>query len=288
MTASNRLAPHPGTARTFTAGGYPLAALVAEPAGAAVGTALLVPGYTGSKEDFAPILGALSAAGLRVVAIDQPGQYESPGPDDPAAYRFDWLGGVVGEVAGQLGEPVHLLGHSLGGLVARAAVLAGPDRWRSLVLMDSGPAAPGGGAGGRRERLEVARAAYPAGMAAIYDAMERWSEAQPGYQPDPPELADLLRRRFVASSPAGLLGMGEALLAEPDRSAELAAVAAAGLPVLVCHGEHDDAWPPAAQAAMAGRLGAALAVIPDAAHSPAVENPPATARALLTYWQGLP
>jgi pimeloyl-ACP methyl ester carboxylesterase len=289
MTSSNRLAPHPGTARTFTAAGRPVAALVAEPAGPAVATVLLVPGYTGSKEDFVPLLGPLSGAGLRVVAYDQPGQYESPGPDEPGGYRFDWLAGVVRELAGQLDGPVHLLGHSLGGLVARAAVLAGTAPWRSLVLMDSGPAAPADGAGGRRERLEVARAAYPRGMAAVYDAMREWSAAQPGWQPDPPEVAAHLRRRFVASSPAGLVGMGEALLAEPDRTAELAATTrAAALPVLVLHGANDDAWPPAAQAAMAQRLGAAHTVIPDAAHSPAVENPTPTAQALLRFWAATP
>ncbi len=43
---------------------------------------LFVPGYTGTKEDFAPLLPLLAAAGLRAVAMDLPGQYETPGPDD--------------------------------------------------------------------------------------------------------------------------------------------------------------------------------------------------------------
>ena len=52
--------------------------------------ALLIPGYTGSKEDFLPVLGPLAAAGRRVVAIDMRGQYESPpaadaGGNGPAA-----------------------------------------------------------------------------------------------------------------------------------------------------------------------------------------------------------
>ena len=66
------------------------AALEAFPASGTceLGTALLVPGYTGSKEDFIPLLGPLAAAGRRVVAIDMRGQYQTPGPDDPAAYRL--------------------------------------------------------------------------------------------------------------------------------------------------------------------------------------------------------
>src|SRR4030095_4604727 len=66
---------------------------------AALGTVLLVAGYTGSKEDFAPLLAPLAEAGHRVVAIDQRGQYESPGPDDPAAYSVAELAADVVAVA---------------------------------------------------------------------------------------------------------------------------------------------------------------------------------------------
>jgi len=90
-----------------------------------------------------------------------------------------------------------------------------------------------------------------------------------------------LRDRMLASSPRALLGMADALTGEPDRVAELRAT---GLPVLVLHGEADDAWLPDLQAEMAVRLGAQHAVIPDAQHSPAVENVEATAKALLAFW----
>ncbi len=48
--------------------------------------ALLIPGYTGSKEDFLAILGQLAAGGRRVIAIDMRGQYETPGTDDLDGY----------------------------------------------------------------------------------------------------------------------------------------------------------------------------------------------------------
>src|SRR4051812_2297884 len=50
------------------------------------GTVVLVPGFTGSKEDFIALLEPVAAAGYRAVAIDGRGQYESPGPRDEAAY----------------------------------------------------------------------------------------------------------------------------------------------------------------------------------------------------------
>jgi len=132
--------------------------------------ALLLPGYTGSKEDFGPIMDALAGAGLHAVAIDLPGQYESPGPTEVAGYTTVALGSRVREIAAQLGDGVHLVGHSFGGLVARAAVLAGADLFASLVLMDSGPAAL---SGSRAERIELMRPLLPElGVAGIYAASE--------------------------------------------------------------------------------------------------------------------
>ena len=61
--------------------------------------ALLVPGYTGSKEDFLLILQALAAAGRQVIAIDMRGQYETPGGDDDAAYQLDALAADVAMIA---------------------------------------------------------------------------------------------------------------------------------------------------------------------------------------------
>src|SRR4051794_330225 len=137
-----QLAEHEAAHRTFPGRAGPLAAL--DTGGEAVrGAALMVAGYTGSKEDFAPLLAPLADAGYRVVAIDQRGQFESPGPDDPAAYSVEELGADVLEVGRLLreecGDPLHLLGHSFGGLVTRAAVLAEPGMFASLTLLGSGP-----------------------------------------------------------------------------------------------------------------------------------------------------
>lgn len=259
--------------------GGELAALTAGPPD---GTpVLLVPGFTGSKDDFGPILPALADAGFRVIAIDQRGQYESPGWGDPAAYTIDALGADVLALAEGLGK-AHLVGHSFGGLVARAAVIADPSSFASLVLMDSGPAAIDGG---RRERMQRLRPVLDEqGMAGVYAAMKALDEQDPDYVPPPPARAEYLRARFLASDPAGLFGMGDALLAEPDRTPALAST---GVPTLVVCGADDDAWPSAAQADMARRLGARYEVIADAAHSPAMENPAATAAALLAFWSAL-
>ena len=85
---------------------------------------LLIPGWTGSKEDFTPLLPLLAAAGYDATAYDQRGQFESPGGAD-ADYTLDGFAADALAVASACSdEPPHLLGHSFGGLVAQQAVLA--------------------------------------------------------------------------------------------------------------------------------------------------------------------
>ena len=280
-----QLSPHPAVLVTFSGGVGPLAALDTGPA--AGGTVLLVPGFTGSKEDFAPLLAPLADAGLRAVALDQRGQYESPGPDEPACYTIPALAEDVVLVARQLRAgspgPVHLVGHSFGGLVARAAVLADPRAVDSLTLMGSGP---DGLTGPRAELLaHLAPLLAAGGLQLVSDTLDELARSDPRSQAVPLETRQFFTSRFLRNSPVGLQGMADAMLGEPDRVAELSAT---GVPVLVTHGIADDAWTPAAQEDMAHRLGARHVVIEGAVHSPAIENPVATLRALLGFWASVP
>ena len=92
--------------------------------------ALLVPGYTGSKEDFLAILDLLADDSRQVVAIDMRGQFETPGADDPGGYSAAALGADIAAIMHATGAR-HLVGHSYGGLVGREAVLAGTGARRS-------------------------------------------------------------------------------------------------------------------------------------------------------------
>lgn len=270
--------PRGATRTTFEVAGGALSAVQLGPQPSA-GAVLLLPGFSGSKEDFGPLLPLLAPGGRRVVALDLRGQYESAGPDDPAAYTVDALADDVLAVLARLDGPVHLVGHSFGGFVARAAALRDPSALVSLTLMSSGPEALVG------PRVDVL-ALLPAviadgGMTAVADASAALAEADPAGAGAPAHVTAFLRGRWLASSPTGLLAMADALTAEPDR---VDALRATGLPVLVLHGADDDAWSPATQAEMAHRLGAAYEVVPGARHSPAVEAPEATADALLRFW----
>ncbi len=246
-------------------------------------TVLLVPGYTGSKEDFQPLLRPLAGAGLRAVAIDQRGQYRSAWARTEAGYQLSALAADLVALAERLvadGAPVlHLVGHSFGGLVARDAVLSRPELFADLVLMGSGPAAI---AGNRRALLDSGeRVLAEGGMQRLWEHIEQQTQADPRYLRPAPALHAFLHERFLATDPVGLRVMGDTLRTAPDRTTELAAL---GMPILVLFGEQDDAWPPEVQTEMADRLAAPVTVIPGAAHSPAVENPAGTVRALLDFW----
>jgi pimeloyl-ACP methyl ester carboxylesterase len=244
--------------------------------------AVLVPGYTGSKEDFVALLDPLRSTGLSVLAVDLPGQHESPGPSREEDYYPDPLGRTLAALVTELaagGDRVLLLGHSYGGLVCRSAVLAGAPV-TGLTLLDSGP-----GALPRGQRTALMDATEPVMRTVGIEAVQRLLEARDGII-EPPALAALLRARFLRSSTAGLLGMATGLRIEPDRVDELAAALRTNaIPCLVAFGESDDVWPVAVQRDMAARLGAAAAMIPGAAHSPNTENPQALLDALLPAWQ---
>ncbi|MFC4853886.1 alpha/beta fold hydrolase [Actinophytocola glycyrrhizae] len=250
-------------------------------------TALLLPGYTGSKEDFAPLLDPIAAAGFDAIAVDLPGQYESGGPDDEAAYQPAALGGVIAELVGKLaadGGQVMLLGHSFGGLVARGAVLAGAPV-TGLTLMDSGPSELPEGV--RRQILDFGEPAMREhGIEAAYKLREQLDAMTPPQPGRSPELVAFFRDRFLRSRPAALLGKARALRTEPDLVSSLARVLhTSGTPCLVCCGELDDAWPVSAQRDMADRLDADFAVIPAARHSPNTENPEELLAALVPTWR---
>ena len=277
-----QLADHCAAHRTFAGGAGPLAALDTGGDGAR-GTVLMVAGYTGSKEDFAPLLAPLAEAGYRVVALDQRGQYESPGPDDPGRYSVGELGSDVLAVAAVLreesGEPLHLVGHSFGGIVCRAAVLVDPTAFTSFTLLGSGPSQL---TGRRAELLDHLGPLLDAGgVPLVHETLEQVAMTDPRAQAVPAPTREFYAKRFLRNSGAGLRGMADAMLSEPDRVAELAA---AGVPLLVAHGEADDAWLPHVQADMAQRLGARHEVINNAIHSPAVENPPRTLEVLVDFW----
>ena len=279
---SLELPPGARSARLDTARGD-LAALVATPLAKPDDRlpALLVPGFTGSKEDFIAVLEPLAASGRRVVAIDQRGQFESIGSDDPSTYALEELGRDVLAVAAALGGRVHVVGHSFGGYVVRtaAALDGGSARIASLTLMDSGP----GRVTGAQTLADLAllTAALPEHDMETIWRTKRELERELG-APDPtPDVEVFLHDRFVRTHPTALTVAAGQLLAAADRLVDLHART---VPLLVITGDAEDVWNADELVAMADRLGAPCAIISDSGHSPAVDQPSATAARLVEFW----
>lgn len=278
MSRPPTFTPPPGVdARRLETARGSFAALDARPAGQARGTVLLLPGFTGSKEDFIALLRPLANAGYRALSVDGRGQYESEGPaQDESPYVQDELAQDVLALADTVDSgPPHLLGHSLGGQIARAATLRAPaGTFASLTLVASGPAAI---SPSQQERAKMLTDAL-----AVLSMAEAWAAIQ---AMDPPEDTDLdgdaLRERWLLHSPAQLIATGRQLCAEPDRVSELAATA---LPKHVVSGERDDTWPIPWLDDMADRLHAHRTVIAGAEHSPNTDRPAETAAALIGFW----
>ncbi|MFJ3900940.1 alpha/beta fold hydrolase [Streptomyces sp. NPDC090025] len=248
------------------------------------GTVLLLPGYTGSKEDFLGLLGPLAEAGYRAVAVDGRGQYESPGPRGRAGYRRGALALDVVAQAAALGDgPVHLLGHSFGGLVARAAAERAPDAFLSLTLLASGP---GRVARPQRIRVRALRVALAVASKEQVWRATRWLDSR-GEEPgagDPPELVGFLRRRWMRTRIAQLAGAGRLLLGDPDGTAALRELRELRMPVQLVYGDEETVWPVAELAAAAARTGARHTVIAGAGHSPNVSHPRELADLLTAFW----
>jgi pimeloyl-ACP methyl ester carboxylesterase len=233
---------------------------------------LLVHGFGGAKEDFADHVDAL-AAGHRVVTLDHRGHGESDKPSGPSAYSLDRMAADILAVADGLGLPTfRLLGHSMGGMVTRRAVLAQPARIDALVLMDTSP--------GPLPDLDPELAELAAGIMLdegkevlrpmLDEAATLESPAHVRLLAERPEMVEYEERNWRALSPVMWATMLREIVHQPDQLQLLAGVR---VPTLVIVGEQDTPFFAVSHDMAAVVAGAELVVIRDAGHSPQLENP---------------
>ncbi|WP_067568139.1 alpha/beta fold hydrolase [Nocardia acidivorans] len=246
-----------------------------------LGTAVLVPGFTGSKEDFEFMLPLLAAAGYRAVAYDQRGQWQSEGPDDIAGYTMADFVGDLHEVIDQVSPdaPVHLVGHSFGGYVARVAVVETPARFRSFTLLASGPSSV-------RDinfppPAMVAQIVEQAGQEAIFQQMSAAMTAS-GAQIAPTRM-EFLHNRILQTKQANILGILKCM--EQPPLADPAALRDAGVPLLVAYGDTNDLWAPEVHVKFAEQLQARTAVYPGYGHVPNEDVPDQVSADLVSFWK---
>ena len=235
---------------------------------------VLIPGVTGSKEDFSLLAPILVAGGYFVQSFDLAGQYESAeaGPGHGGHYTYGLL---VADVIAFLrsGAPAHVLGYSFAGILAELALVQHPELFRSLTLLTTPPEP---GQSFRSVRLIGWLSWFLTGRQGA--GLMIWGIVTNKNKVPPSRLA-FVRERFRLTRRSSVDDIVRLMRRVPDVRD---AVREAAPPVLVATGDHD-LWPTHLHAANAAALGATLAVY-TTGHSPCETAPHQLARDMLALF----
>jgi 3-oxoadipate enol-lactonase len=210
-----------------------------------------------------------------IVAFDLPGHGRTPGT--PAQWTLAKTTTFVQDVLDGLGlGSVHLVGLSLGGMLAQTVAVAAPDRVASLTLIDTAAEFADTGRVVMRARAETARTG---GMAAVLESLlEHWFTTETRVAR--PDLVDRATKTLLADDPLVHAAMWE-MIAGFDNTDRLPRI---NCPTLVVVGEFDSSSPvSAARQLRDGIPGARLRVVPNTAHLSPLEKPDVINRHLAAF-----
>jgi len=227
-------------------------------------------GLGGGGYFFAGLGRAQAARNRRVICPDLPGSGWSPRGDRPVT--LDRCADAVVELivrrAAAAGEPVDLMGHSMGTIVALKVYARIPGRVRSLIFVGGLPAPLPEVRARLRDRAALARSS---GMAAVAPTIIPIVFARRSLDAIPDNVA-MFERLLAGSDPEGYAQTAEALA---DASAA-DVVAGVRIPCLCVTGTEDRYAPPAAVRAFAGSIpGGRFRELPGCGHMPFFEAPDA-------------
>jgi pimeloyl-ACP methyl ester carboxylesterase len=236
---------------------------------------VLVPGVSGSKEDFALVLPVLAASGYYVQSYDLAGNYESAdaAPSDPQAhYSYELFAGDLIAFL-ESGGPAHLLGYSFAGTIAEIVTVQRPELVLSLTLLAT-PPRPGNGF---RDVKILGPFTWMA-TGGLGAKLMRWGIVT-NKNKVPQSRLDFVRLRFEKTTMRSMADIITLMKRAPELRSPLRDAA---IPKLVAVGLHD-LWPVELHAELADRIGARLAVY-DTGHSPCETTPHQLARDLLALY----
>ncbi|MEZ5296601.1 MAG: alpha/beta hydrolase [Ilumatobacteraceae bacterium] len=237
---------------------------------------LLLHGFLGSGEQWDANTAVLVAAGYRVVRPDHRGHGRSTHTGDETSYTFEHLyRDALAVIDGLRLGPVHLVGHSMGGLVAEFIATRDGERLRSAVFVDCSPL-PGPGDSARADRIRRF-VGYRVGV----ERLVRWSSPVLRHVSvgSPPGQTAAVRKRALADlersvaklDPAAFVAFGHRLASHDDVRPFLGAI---DVPTTIVVGEYEFArLREGAEALRQGVPHAAFVEIPGAGHSPQPREP---------------
>ena len=213
----------------------------------------------------------------RGISFDNRGSGQSGTPEGP--YDIEVMAADALAVLDAAGYgSAHVMGASMGGVMAQILALRHPARVRSLVLV-------GTGCRHRAWRNELlaswAATAGEGGVRRVAGGTVQWLFA-PRFQRRAAVLAAVLGP-FVLGAPGGGFASQVAAILGADESLR-ARLPGVRVPTLVVVGELDVLTPPADARELAGLIpGAELVVVPGAGHAVMLERPAAYNRAVLDF-----
>lgn len=226
---------------------------------------VMIHGLGGTSNVWMPLLPAL--ARFRTIRLDLPGSGRSHRVE--GALSIDGFVRSLMRVCGAFGiERAHLVGHSMGTIVATHIAAAEPRLVRSLALFGPLAAPPDANRGPIRARGEKARKEREAGLQDIADALLGSTLSSETRSRRPLAVA-AVRESVMRQCPDGYARSCEALA--DAQSADLSKVAC---PVLLVTGDQDPIAPPQSVRGMGERIGdAKVEVLDRCGHWPTYERP---------------
>ncbi len=216
------------------------------------------------------------AAHHRVLAWDMPGYGCSPHLDP-----LDWpaLADALARMLDAQGvERAHILGHSIGGMVAQAFVARHPGRVRSLILSGTSPAFGKPDGDWQREFVRQRLAPLETGKT-MADLAEATVEALVG--PGAPKAVRDFAQACIGQVPVAAFAAAIRLIVTFDGRPDLPKI---GCPTLLLAGEKDTNAPAAMMEKMATKIaGARFAVLKGCGHLANIEDPDAFDAAVLGF-----
>ena len=233
---------------------------------------LLLHGFTGSSQSWDEgLIDALASLGPPPVLVDLPGHGRHAGDTEPDHFTLEAVFQSITEASA--GEPVDLIGYSMGGRMALAYAATFPDRVRRLVLESASPGlATEEERADRRGRDE--RLAMRLEDAGIEPFVNEW-EKKPLFESQralPPRVSARHHARRslndAGSLAASLRGLGTG--SQPSYWDVLPTLT---VPALLIVGEADTKFLRIGAEMARAMPGAELAPVPDAGHAVHLERP---------------
>lgn len=214
-----------------------------------------------------------------VVALDLPGHGRSPGT--PEEWTLDHATATVAQVIRDVDAgPAHIVGLSVGGMIAQALALAEPNLIRSLVLIDTSATFDDAGRDGMRKRAALSRSD---GMPAVLQStIERWFTPQT--VATRPDIIDRVTKTLLRDDPLIHAAMWR-MIAELNFVADLHCIRC---PTMILVGEYDPSSPPSAARQIRDSIaGSTMHVIPNCAHMSPLEDPQTINGYLTSFFAGI-